>query len=307
MIPAASVVIVTKDRKDELRRAIRSCVAQEGLLVEVLVVDDGSADGTAEMVRQEFPSVHLERRGESRGCIVRRNEGARLARATIVFSIDDDAEFSTSRIVKQTIAEFSDNRIGAVAIPYVNVLQESLVHQNIPGAGQTWIASEFVGTAHAIRRNLFLELGGYREHLVHQGEERDLCIRMLAAGGVVRLGDGDVINHYESAQRNFERMDFYGRRNDILFAWQNVPMPWFAMHLGATIFNGVAYAILHARHPAKMFAGIWRGLTESFSGRIRRQPVNAQTYRLHRRLKKRVATPLRAIESELRSVESRRI
>ena len=58
--PVASVVITTKNRQDELRVAIQSALKQTAH-VEIIVVDDGSTDSTAEMVRREFPGVRLIR------------------------------------------------------------------------------------------------------------------------------------------------------------------------------------------------------------------------------------------------------
>ena len=52
-ILTVSVVIATRDRKSDLRRAIASCLRQTAA-PEILVLDDGSTDGTADMVRQEF-------------------------------------------------------------------------------------------------------------------------------------------------------------------------------------------------------------------------------------------------------------
>ncbi len=83
--------------------------------------------------------------------------------------------------------------------------------QSPPNTSGTWITDTFIGTAHALRRDIFLKLGGYRDHLVHQGEESDFCIRMLDAGYLVRLGRSDPINHWESPKRDLRRMDFYGR------------------------------------------------------------------------------------------------
>ena len=100
----ASIVITTKNRKEELRLALRSAVTQSGQ-PEIIVLDDGSTDGTAELVRVEFPQVTLHRFEESKGLVVRRNEGARLAAGDVIFSIDDDAMFSTPRIVEQTLGE----------------------------------------------------------------------------------------------------------------------------------------------------------------------------------------------------------
>jgi hypothetical protein len=61
----ASLVITTRNRRDDLRTVLRSAVQQAGL-PEIIVIDDGSNDGTAEMVRVEFPSVIVHRREDSR-------------------------------------------------------------------------------------------------------------------------------------------------------------------------------------------------------------------------------------------------
>lgn len=301
--PDATVVITTKNRKEDLRQAIVSALAQQGAAVEVLVVDDGSTDGTAAMVRQEFPSVRLERAEQSRGYIVQRNRGAALARGAVIFSIDDDAIFSTPRTVAQTLAEFNHPRIGAVAIPFVNVNQDPAVRQRAPGTDQIYLVDRFIGTAHAVRRELFLKLGGYREFLVHQGEEGDLGIRLLDAGYVVRLGNADPIHHFESPRRDMRRMDYYGRRNDVLFAWHNAPARWLPWHLLATTLNGAIFA-LKIRRPARMFGGLAVGWLQCLPQWRQRRAVKVEVYRLSRRLKKGGPLPLTAVEPLLPPMKS---
>jgi GT2 family glycosyltransferase len=246
--------------------------------------------------------VHLIRHEESRGLIVRRNEGAQLAKANIIFSIDDDAAFSSRRVVEQTLQEFSDPRIGAVAIPYVEPNSSSQIRQSAPDSSGTWVTDRFVGTAHAVRRDVFLQIGGYRSELIHQGEERDFCLRMLNLGWVVRLGSADPICHCESPRRSSERMDFYGRRNDIIFAWQNVPMPYLPFHLAATLVRGSVYAVRSARNPQKMFAGMLSGLAECFRGDFERRPVDSQIYRLSRELKKHGPLPFQIVIDRLPAI-----
>src|SRR5436190_4766669 len=104
-----SIVITTKNRKDDLRRALISAFAQDPSS-EVIVVDDASSDGTAEMVAREFPAVHLIRSLESRGYIVQRNRAAALARGHYILSIDDDAEFSSRSVVSKTLSDFDHPR-----------------------------------------------------------------------------------------------------------------------------------------------------------------------------------------------------
>jgi len=294
----ASVVIITRNRKEELRRAVRSACCQ-AVQLEVLVIDDGSDDGTSEMVRSEFPTVRVERSKVSRGYIFQRNRAASLAHGKVIFSIDDDAEFSSSNVIERTLQDFSDRRIGAVAIPYLEPLRDNQIRQAAHDAAEIWVTDRFVGTAHALLRGLFLKLGGYREHLLHQGEEGDYCLRMLEAGYVTCLGSADPIYHYESSKRSFERMDFYGRRNDILFAWHNVPMPYLPIHLVATTLNGFAHVATRAKHPFRMLSGIMNGYRDCARRWSKRRPVRASVYRLHRRLKKRGPLPLRAMEADL--------
>src|SRR6266571_4533088 len=245
-VPIASVVITTKNRRDELFDAVSSAISQS-VPVEVLVIDDGSADGTAEMVRTQFPSVRLEQSKMSFGLIVQRNRAAGLAYGTFIFSIDDDAIFPSTETVAQTLREFDHPRVGAVAIPYIEPRKSSLVRQRAPSPDGIFITDSFIGTAHALRKDVFIGLGGYREHLFHQGEESDFCVRILQAGYLVRLGSADPIHHMESPQRDMSRMDYYGRRNDILFAWHNVPISCFPIHIAGTTLNGLRTAFRKRR------------------------------------------------------------
>ena len=280
----ATVVITTKNRKDDLRKAIESALGQS-CPTEVLVVDDASTDGTASMVEKEFPDVRLEVAETSQGYIAQRNRAARLASFAYIFSIDDDAAFSTREVVEQTLSEFEDPRIGAIAIPYVEPRKSADVHQRAPQAQGVFVTNDFIGTAHALRRDLFLDLGGYRECLVHQGEEGDYCLRMLNAGFVTRLGNADAIHHFESPLRDLSRMDFHGRRNDVLFAWHNVPMPYLPVHLAATTVNGLL-AGMRVRRPGRMLRGTLRGYADCLRRWNARDPVRREIYRLNRRLKK---------------------
>lgn len=298
-VRTASVVVVTRNRKDDLRTAVKSALDQSAR-PEVLVIDDGSSDGSSEMIRSEFGAVSVIRHEDSRGYIVRRNEGARVATGDAVFSIDDDAAFTSTRTVEQTLREFDAPRIGAVAIPYIEPRKGNCVMQLAPDHG-TWVTDCFIGTAHAIRRGVFLALGGYRERLVHQGEERDFCIRLLDAGYVVRLGTADPIHHYESPRRDFSRMDYYGRRNDVLFAWHHVPMPHLPVHMAGTLVNAVRSS-WQAGRLSRMAAGSVAGITDGFTHPGDRRPVSTAVYRLHRRLKKRGPALLDSVMPDLPAI-----
>ena len=296
--PELSIVISTKNRREDLERALHSCLAQEGP-IEIVVIDDGSTDGTAELVRALSASIKLFRFEQSEGYIRRRNFGATVATAPVVLSLDDDAELSGTRIIEVVRRGFPSPRIGAVAIPYVDVRHDpGLVKQQVPASGGPYVFASYVGTAHALRRQLFLSLGGYRESLVHQGEENDYCLRMLDAGYLVCGVEAEPIQHHESPRRDFERVDVYGRRNDVLFAWWNVPMPYLPIHAAGTVLNGIRFGV-EQRRLRPMLRGLWRGFTDAGRCGVRRAPVRAGTYRLHRQLRKSGPLPLASIEGRL--------
>jgi GT2 family glycosyltransferase len=288
--PVATVVIVTKDRREEAERAVRSAIAQEGP-VEVIVVDDGSSDGTAQEIAAEFPSVRTVRNEASAGYIVRRNEAAKLASAPLIVSIDDDAEFVEPDTVMRLLPLFDDQRVGAVALPHVDLLQGDHVIQGAPDGAELFVTSCFRGTAYAVRRELFLGLGGFRQSLFHQGEEQDLCLRLLAAGGLVAIARTAPVLHHASPKRDQLRAWVYGPRNDILFAWHNVPMP----DLIGRFLKVSAYQLwlgVRVRRPLVFARSLADGYRHALRHRRSRKPVPRPVYRLYSDLESRVAVKL---------------
>jgi glycosyltransferase involved in cell wall biosynthesis len=294
---SATVVITTKNRLQELRKAVASAIIQTAK-PEILVVDDGSTDGTAASIAHEFPGIRVHRNETSLGLIVERNRGTQLASGSIIFSIDDDAIFSSPHVVEQTLREFDHARVGAVAIPFADVNQSPKIKQRAPDKNGIYAGYTYIGTAHAVRKDLFLHLGGYRELLIHQSEEEDYCVRMLNAGYVVRCGTADPIHHFESPRRSWTRMDYFGARNKVMYAWNNVPFPFFPMHLAVTTFMTSIYA----RDPVRCLTRV-RGVAAAYArcltGQGDRRPVAPSVYRLSRELKRREAVPLREFEERL--------
>ncbi len=294
--PNASIAIVTRNRREQLREAVASALAQS-VPVEVLVFDDASEDGSADAIEREFPQVRLFRHGSSKGYIVHRNTAARMARAPILVSIDDDAVFPSANTVAQTLEEFDHPRVGAVAMPYVDVLVDPAVKQRAPDRRRRWVVSQYRGTAHALRVDVFNALGGYREFLRHQAEEGEYCLRMLDAGHVVRLGLADPIHHLESPKRSLSRIRRQSIRNALLRTWWDVPMPYMPARLAWESVQACRHALLRG-DPGAWLGGLcagWRDMLHAGP----RKPVSRRAYRLERRLFRRGPLPLERIEALL--------
>lgn len=90
-LPLLSVVIPTRNRPQLVCEAIESALSQREGHVEVIVVDDGSTDDTADVIARRFGSrVQLLRHEERRGPGASRNTGIRIARGHLVSFLDDD-------------------------------------------------------------------------------------------------------------------------------------------------------------------------------------------------------------------------
>ena len=115
--------------------------------------------------------------------------------------MDDDSILQSPYTLEQTLAEFDRPCIGAIAIPFINILQNNQVWTQAPTQDTTYFTHAYVAAAHAIRKTAFLQAGGYRECFFYMGEEGDLCIRMLSKGFGVRLGSAEPIHHLQPGDR----------------------------------------------------------------------------------------------------------
>jgi glycosyltransferase involved in cell wall biosynthesis len=281
----STVLITSKNRREDLATAVKSALSQDAN-PEVIVIDDGSTDGTSEMIRNLFPEVRLFSYSDSAGLIKRRNEGTRLASGDIIFSLDDDAVYSSPDTVASALKEFNSDSIGAIALPFIDVRKSPEIKQKPYDALRTWLTFGFVGTAYAVRKDVFLTVGGFNEYLFHQGEEMDFSIRMMDQDKYVKLASTPPVFHFESPRRDFKRMDIFGRRNDIIFSWINVPALWLAPHLLMTLWNGIRHGF-RTKRVKNMCIGLFRGLCACIDPACVRRPVQSKTYLLFRRLKKR--------------------
>ena len=282
----ASIAISTRDRFDGLMVAVRSACAQQGCSCEVIVVDDGSRESLAEPIHQAFPSVSVYRSESPRDFVLQRNFIATVARGRVLVSIDDDAELVDPKTVAVTVRDFDAGRdIGAVAIPYRNLLPDgswkTLQH---PRGKEVECIASFIGTAYAVRRDLFLALGSFWEHRGH--EERDFCLRMLQAGYLVRLGSAPALLHRPSAARNLHRVAFAHRRSDVQLVYRNVPAALLPWQLARTAANAIlaAAVIGHGRYARDMARGYVAGLRAI--SRTSRRPVDRDVFRLHLRMRR---------------------
>jgi glycosyltransferase involved in cell wall biosynthesis len=110
--PSVSVIIPTFDRAPVLPRALDSVLAQTVPATEIIVVDDGSTDGTAELIRARYPQVQLLEQ-ENQGVSAARNRGIEQATGDWIALLDSDDRWLPTKLEAQfgLIAESPGHRL----------------------------------------------------------------------------------------------------------------------------------------------------------------------------------------------------
>lgn len=164
--PLFSVVIPTRNRRDLLDRCLRTVAAQTFGALEIIVVDDGSTDGTSELVAEwarRDPRVRYLPQPESGACAAR-NRGVLEARGTYVTFIDDDDEVLPEWL-KCFQASFAGRQADVVCVGQSVVGGDGTVRQvRLPRPADDPVVVQrgaFWSGTFALRRDIFLRCGGY--------------------------------------------------------------------------------------------------------------------------------------------------
>jgi glycosyltransferase involved in cell wall biosynthesis len=179
MTPTVSAIIPAYNAARTVGKAVESCLNQTHPPIEVLVVDDGSTDGTAAVVADFGAPVRLERKPNG-GPASARNYAAQLARGDWLGFLDADDRWLPRKLEKQLTLDTSDD------VAVIQTLTGGSTQQ-IPQEvtfSQLWETNLVCTSSVLIRRSVFERLRGFNEdpHLI-SSEDYHLWLRVAAAGG----------------------------------------------------------------------------------------------------------------------------
>jgi glycosyltransferase involved in cell wall biosynthesis len=215
VVPLISVVVPTRDRPDRLERCLAALARQTASdLIEVIVVDDGSANRAAveEAVRAR-PRVRLVRQAGT-GPAAARNRGVRAARGTYICFTDDDCE-PRAEWAERLAASLSGGAAAAAGVTFSGFPGDPLAEASeLIAAALSPAQNGDVGLVFAPSNNL-----GCRAELLAAlpfdetfplaaGEDRDWCARLRAAGHVLVREPAAVVIHRQ--QLGFD--DFWNQQ-----------------------------------------------------------------------------------------------
>ena len=189
MTPRVSVVVAARDAAATLRETLESIAAQTFTAWEVILVDDGSTDGTGDLARSVLPGVRVIRHDTPRGPSAARNAAARTSRREFLATLDADDAWLPTYLERQVALLDAHPEAGLACCDALirrgTGPVEGPAFRERTGAGPVTLGSllrtNTVFTSVVVRRDVFLRHGGYAEDLVH-GEDFDLWLRMAAAG-----------------------------------------------------------------------------------------------------------------------------
>jgi GT2 family glycosyltransferase len=118
-VPELSVVIPTFNTASMTLRCCRAVLASMPEGCEVIVADDGSSDGTAELLGREVPSVRVVRLESNRGFAPAANWGVGVSRGRIILLLNSDAMVSEGAL-QAIVAAFDDPKLGVAGARLVN-------------------------------------------------------------------------------------------------------------------------------------------------------------------------------------------
>jgi GT2 family glycosyltransferase len=223
---SVSVLIVSYQVRDLLRRCLATVRAQRGVAHGVWVLDNASSDGSADMVAAEFPEVHLIRNHENVGFARANNALMALAGGDLLALVNPDTELPPDALATVVGVFSRHSRAGVVALALdntdgspqpsclafpdpLNLLVESLgLHRLLvrvgfgvpslapdPRGGEgpvPWVSGAFF----VIHRAAYQKVGGLDETLFMYGEEMEWCWRARRAGFEVVWSDRCRVLHH---------------------------------------------------------------------------------------------------------------
>jgi GT2 family glycosyltransferase len=279
------------NRKELLRECLHSLMRQQQVSIEVILVDNASSDGSAEMVETEFPRVRIIRNTTNEGFCAANNQGIKVGTARLVALLNNDAKADAHWLHHLMLAIESNPSIGMVAskvLVYDDPRRIDKVGHQIYFDGQNrgrgsgeldngqYDTMEDTlcpdGCAAMYRREMLDEIGGFDEDFFAYADDAELGLRARIAGWGCLYAPKAVVRHHRGATlgvRSMRRLHLI-ERNRVLLAAKL--FPWSLLWL-----NGLFYL-------ARLTAGIWaalngRGEISHFPGFSNKLKVAAALFR----------------------------
>ena len=245
----ASVIIPNWNGLRHLDVCLNSLHQQNFENFEVILVDNGSSDGSLEFVREEFPEVVLVELGDNRGFTGACNAGYAVAQGEFIMLLNNDTEADPEWLSAIVDAFRRQPNVGIVASKMLLFDRRDHFHtagdyyrvDGIPGNRGVWQKDlgqydreELIfcacGGAAAYRRKLIEEIGFLDESFYFSCEDVDMGWRANLAGWQVLYVPTAIVYHKLKATGGNTTSSYYDGRNFLYLIWKNYPTSLLKQH-----------------------------------------------------------------------------
>lgn len=247
-----SVIIVSKDTKELTRQTIETALAaMRGIAGEIIVVDNGSADGSIEMLKKFGRKIHLLANKRNLGFGVANDRGAGEARGKILLFLNSDtivprdcltkivnffANYPTVGIASPRLVNndqehtLQHGSYGKFSTPWRIILRFSRLMPGLKSGRDCTLVDWVSGAALAIRTGLFRQLNGFDENIFLYFEDEDLCRRARELDWDIAVIHRAEIIHLSGKSTNNKkiRTKFYDQSQNYFIA-KHHGLVWSAM------------------------------------------------------------------------------
>ena len=300
--PDVSIIVLNYNGQPWLERCLTSLAAQQSpckdaavgqdavqadpvlkrALQEVILVDNGSSDGSAASVATRFPWVRVVALERNIGFAGGNNAGARFARGRLLAFLNNDTEADPCWVAALTSALDSDPRAGLATSQIVYLHDPAVLDSAGDGYARSGGAFKrghgqeaacygdacevfgACGAAFMIRRDVFDEIGGFDEDFFLVYEDVDLSYRAQLANYRCLYVPGAVVRHAGSATMGTVSRTavFYGQRNLEWVYAKNTPRSLLLRSLPAHVLYSLSGAVYLATsgHLGTWFSAKWAAL-----------------------------------------------
>jgi GT2 family glycosyltransferase len=218
-IGGVSVVVCNFNGAGYIEDCLDSIMGQPGI-DEVLLVDDASTDGSADLVRKRYPELRVLVMAENGGPCVARNAGLRAARCDFVLAVDNDTVLRPD--VLEKLRSALENDPGAciaqvrsvmfdepervhydgAEFHYVGLLSLRNFYQPLAEAEGTGViaAQALIGICALMERDVVLAAGGYDEEFFYLAEDYELAYRLRLMGMRLLSVEDAIVLHRGGTQ-----------------------------------------------------------------------------------------------------------
>lgn len=268
-LAGATAVVSTWNKRDDVRANLEALHAQTLPFERIVVVDNASRDGTADMVRREFPGVELIVMPHDRfGACETFNVGFKASRSELTAILDDDIVMPPDWLEKATLRIAREPTTTAILSTQVVEPGTPEAYLRSKAVNEERYMSTFRGCASLARSQALREAGYYDERLFIYGNERDLTCRLLNLGyRVLQYPGCGVFHRTPFGIKMGKRSLYYHARNAWISMLKYAPlsdllrMPWLVV--SKVVLRSEAKEAEGAVRDAVGTIGIGRSLRET--------------------------------------------